>query len=284
VGRAQDGAALLALPQRKIAHVAIVDVLMPGVAGLSLIRRLTEDCEVIVVSSMANDSGVAKEALALGASAFFCKKHLADPVVAQQLRDAVKHGARLAKPRAHGSVVFIVGSTGAVVPLETLAQELEPLNVPVLVVQHLPEGKAEGLAQLLCSRGARAQVARQGDVLEARVFVAPIGRHMELDAGERIRLVEGRGESRHCPSGDVLLESAVRLGSRAIAVILSGLGTDGARGVKALAESGATCLAQRPEDCVAAYMPLAALAASRLVRSVSLPFLGHAICRAIQSA
>jgi two-component system chemotaxis response regulator CheB len=262
--------------------VAIVDVLLPGVAGLSLIRRLTEDCEVVVVSSMAAGSRVAEEALALGAAAFFCKQNLADPAVAQRLRDVVKRAAHTRAAPVQGPVVFIVGSTGAVVPLENLVQELDTVHVPVLVVQHLPEGKAEGLAQLLCARGARAQVARQGDALDSRVFVAPIGRHMQLDSGDRIRLVESRGESQHCPSGDVLLESAARLGNRAVAVVLSGLGADGARGIKALAESGATCLAQRPEDCVAAYMPRAALAASRRVRSVPLQVIGLTIRRAVE--
>jgi len=282
VGRAHDGNELLGLPQRNIAHLAIVDVLMPGLGGLSVIRRLIEHCSVIVVSSMAHDSPVAKEALALGAKAFFNKRELAQPAEAQRFRDAVKLNGQVSAGLNGTPVVLIVGSTGAVPPLESLVQHLQPLKMPVLVVQHLPEGKAEGLAQLLCVRGARAQVARPGDVLEPRVFVAPIGRHMRLDPGDRIRLLEGPRVSQHCPSGDVLLESAAHLGARAIALVLSGLGSDGARGVKVLAESGATCLAQHPDECVAPYMPRAALSASPLVRSVRTAFLPQAIARAIQ--
>ena len=282
VARARNGAELLALPQHRIAHVVLVDLLMPGLGGLSVIRRLSEYCAVVVVSSVNNESAIAQEALALGAKAFFCKPALAGRLEAQRLREVVKAIARAPLVRSAGRVVFIVGSTGAVVPLERLAQELGPLAVPVLVVQHLPEGKAEGLAQLLRARGARAVVARHGEGLDTRLFVAPIGRHMQLDPSDRIRLVDGPAVNQHCPSGDVLLESAVRLGSRAIAVVLSGLGSDGARGIKALAENGATCLTQRPEECAAAYMPRAALSASRHVRAVSVELLGRTIRKAVE--
>jgi two-component system, chemotaxis family, protein-glutamate methylesterase/glutaminase len=284
VARARNGAELLAHPQHRIAHVILVDLLMPELGGLSVIRRLSEHCAVIVVSSVDKDSAIAEEALALGAKAFFFKPGLSNPTEAQRLRDVVKAVGRTPLARSARPIVFIVGSTGAVVPLERLSQELGPLQVPLLVVQHLPEGKAEGLAQLLRTRGARAVVARHGDGLEPKLFVAPSGRHMQLDPSDRIRIVDGAAVNQHCPSGDVLFESAVRLGSRAIAVILSGLGKDGARGIKALCESGATCLAQRPEECAAAYMPRAALAASPHVRAIPTGLLGHTIRKAVESA
>ena len=284
VGRARDGSELLALPQLGMTHLAIVDVLMPGIGGLSLIRRLTQFCQVIVVSSMGHDSRVAQEALALGAKAFFSKQDLTRPGQAERLRELVKSPELPAPSCDVGHVVFVVGSTGAIVPLEQLVEELATVPVPVLVVQHLPTGRAEDLARLLSARGAHAELARPGDALGSKVFVAPIGRHMQLDSHDRIRLVNSAVAAQHCPSGDVLLESAVRLGSRAIAVILSGLGNDGARGIKALAESGATCLVQEPKECSAAYMPRAALAASRRVRAVPARGIGAVIRKVVNAS
>lgn len=283
VGRARDGAELLTLPQLEMTHWAIVDVLMPGVAGLSLIRRLTKLCQVIVVSSMSHDSRVAQEAMALGARAFFCKQDLTQPAQAERLRALVKSQAPASAPAMAGHIVLVVGSTGAIVPLELLVDELRSMPLPVLVVQHLPTGKAEELVRLFSARGVQARLAQHGSALEHKVYVAPVGRHMQLDSYERIRLVSGPAVSQHCPSGDVLLESAAMLGRRAIAVILSGLGNDGARGIKALAASGATCLVQQPEECGAAYMPRAALSASRRVRPVSTRAMGAAIRQVINA-
>jgi len=278
VGRASNGAELLGLPERGMAQVVVVDVLMPELSGLSVIRRLAADCAVIAVSSMDPSSVGAMEAIALGAIAFFSKRDLSKESEAHRLRELVKSAAGTLSAPAHRSVVFVVGSTGAISHLETLVGELQ--GHPLLIVQHLPEGKDLALAQLLTSRGARARVARHGDTLEPAAFVAPIARHMELDAQERIRLVDGPPVNGHRPSGDVLLSSAARLGSRAVGVVLSGLGSDGALGMAKLAEAGGSCFVLNSEDCHAPAMPRAALATSSRVRSVPAKDLGLRVRKA----
>jgi two-component system chemotaxis response regulator CheB len=284
VGRARNGAELLAMPQRGIAQVILLDVLMPEVGGLSVLPRLTARCPVIAISSVAEGSAVPMEALSLGAVAFFSKRDLAKPEEAERLREAVRSaagrpsaGTRAARPARAQSVVLVGGSTGAILPLEQLIRDLQGSSVPVLVVQHMPEGKDDTLPHLLNSRGLAASVATNGAPLTAKTFVAPAGRHMEIDAHDRIRLLDSPPVNGHRPSADVLFRSAARLGHRAVGVVLSGLGNDGADGIGALADQGGLCFAQHPDDCQASSMPRAALAMSRRVKPVRAMHLGQAV-------
>ncbi len=284
IGRAINGSELLRLPQVGVAQTIIVDVLMPELGGLSVIRRLSARSSVIAVSSVPSDSLVASEALALGAVAFFNKRDLSTQSEAERLREIVRRKSAVATTPALDFIVLVVGSTGAIGPLELLVQDL-PEKVPILILQHLPEGKEDSLARLLTSRGRAAHVARHGEPIGPQVVVACAGRHMELDAYEdRIRLFGGPAINGHCPSGDLLLRSAARLGPRAVAVILSGLGTDGAQGMAALAHQGATCVVQHPSDAQAASMPKAALTASWRVRPVRTVELGPTLRKLIGNA
>ena len=88
IGHAATGRELLEHPSRKLAHVLLVDILMPELGGLSVVRELAGEQRVIVVSSVDADSKVASEAIALGAAAFFSKRHLSQAREATRLRDA----------------------------------------------------------------------------------------------------------------------------------------------------------------------------------------------------
>ena len=281
VGRARNGVELLELPERQIAQVVLLDILMPEMGGLSAIRMMSGNCPLIAISSERSDSAVAAEALALGASAYFCKRNLGQVTEAARLRDAVKAAARVPHAREARSVVLVVGSTGAIGVLETLVHDLEGLSIPIVIVQHLPEGREQSLARLL-SFGQPARVARDGESLSPGAIVAPSGRHLIIDHQDRFRVLDSPPVKGHRPSGEILLQSAVRLGRRAIAVILSGLGNDGAEAIAALAANGAVCLAQHPHEAGASSMPKAALAASRRVKAVRSVDLGIAVKRAVQ--
>ncbi len=282
VGRARNGRELVEHPALKAASVVLLDLLMPELGGLSVIRKCGQ-CAVIAVSSEEEGSALAEEARALGAVAFFSKRDLASPGKAEALREAVKAAGAFGAS-AHGRPVgFVVGSTGAIRPLENLVHALRGESLPLLVVQHLPDGKAEALADLLHHDDYPARVARHGDPLTAGVIIAPAGTHMEVDSRERVRLVRGEAVNGHRPSGDVLLNSALRLGERAIAIILSGLGNDGALPLAALAEHGGRCFAQHPDDCQAAFMPRAAIEASPKVKAVREAFLGEIVKRLLSN-
>jgi two-component system chemotaxis response regulator CheB len=282
VGRARNGRELVAHPALRAASVVLLDLLMPELGGLSVIRKCGQ-CAVIAVSSEEEGSALAEEARALGAVGFFSKRDLASPERAEALREAVKAAGALGGA-AHGRPVgFVVGSTGAIRPLENLVNALRGEPLPLLVVQHLPDGKAEALAELLHHDDYPARVARHGDALAPGVLIAPAGSHMEVDSRERIRLTRGDPVNGHRPSGDVLLSSALRLGERAIAIVLSGLGNDGALPLGALAENGGRCFAQHPDDCQAGFMPRAALEASPKVKSIREAFLGEIVKRLLSN-
>jgi two-component system chemotaxis response regulator CheB len=279
VGRARDGTELLESPAVHVAHVILLDALMPKLAGLSALRHLASRLPVIVVSSEAVDSAVAREALAQGARAFFSKAELSAPQGQARLREAVLQTGLGSQPPSGSPVVLIAGSTGAVGPLAGLLRDLREVKVPQLVVQHFPEGKDDALTHTLSLSGVTVRPAEHGDRLLPGALVAPFGRHMLLNRSERIHLVDAPAVNGHRPSAEVLLASAARLGERAVAVMLSGLSNDGARAMAALAEQGATCLAQHPDDCTAPSMPMAALAASPAVRSVRVADLGRRVRR-----
>lgn len=268
VGRARDGKELLELPELPIAQVVLLDLLMPELGGLSLVKRLSDRAMVVAISSEDEGSALAREALALGAAAFFSKRSLAKPAVQQELRRVIKQGAAQFATGRGQAIGFVVGSTGAIAPLEHIVRSLRGTAAPLLVVQHLPDGRAENLAQLLHHQDYPAHVALHGEQLLPGVFIAPTGRHMTIDARDRIALTIGEPVALHRPSGEVLLRSAARLGPRAVAVVLSGLGNDGARALGELAERGGQCFVQHPEEAHAPFMPRAGAAASSKVRLV----------------
>ena len=281
VARAHDGAELLALPVSSVAQVVLLDLLMPQVAGLSALRQLASRKAVIVVSSEPGDSASAREALAQGAFGYFCKADLSEPRVAELLRDAVRRASRKQGAAAGDKIVLIGGSTGAVEPLTRLLRELRSVSVPSLVVQHLPTGREAALAHTLELLAVSAQVARDRALLQPGVLLAPSGHHLQLYEGERVRLWDGLPINGHLPSVEVLFSSALPFSKRVVAVMLSGLGNDGAKAMAELAAMGATCLAQEPGDCRAPSMPSAALAASRAVRAVRVDELGTRVRRAV---
>jgi len=269
VGRARDGAELLALADGSAADVVLLDALMPEMTGLTALRHLVSRFRVIVVSSQPADSPVAREVVAQGAHSFVSKADLGKRTGEEQLRAAVHRAARSSDPSQPARVLLVAGSTGAIGPLSALLRDLRDMRVPVLVVQHLPPGKDDALCQTLTLSGVVAHTAQQNDFIEPGIYIAPIGKHLELGRPGHIRLAAGQPINGHCPSAEPLFRSALPIAPRAVALMLPGLGNDGAAAMAELATAGATCLALDPADCRAPSMPQAALNASRLVKKVS---------------
>ena len=268
VGRAHDGAELLALADGSDADVVLLDALMPEMTGLSALRHLVSRFRVIVVSSQPTDSAVAREVVAQGAHSFVSKADLGKRSGEDELRAAVHRAARSSDPSRPERVLLVAGSTGAIGPLSALLRDLRDLRIPILVVQHLPPGKDDALCQTLTLSGVVARRAQQKDFLEPGVFIAPVGKHLELGRAGQFRLADDPPINGHCPSADALFRSAVPIAHRVVALMLPGLGNDGAEAMAELAAAGATCLALDPADCRAPSMPQSALNASRLVKKV----------------
>lgn len=137
---------------------------------------------------------------------------------------------------------------------------------PILVVQHMPPSFTRSLAERLDSLcDIHVAEARDGEAIEpGTAYIAPGGWHMRLERSAggiyRIRLSRDDPRNGHRPSVDVLFESLVPLTElKRVAVIMTGMGSDGARGLKELKESGAITLAESEETCVVYGMPRAAV-------------------------
>jgi len=164
-------------------------------------------------------------------------------------------------------IVAIGTSTGGPRALHRLLSELPgDLPAPILIVQHMPPKFTHSLAQRLNSLSAlTVKEAEDGEPVRPGVaYIAPGGRHMELAASGRkyvIRLTDAPQRNGHRPSVDVLFESLVPFNELARhAVILTGMGSDGARGMRQLADHGAvTTIAEAEETCIVFGMPRSAI-------------------------
>ncbi|WP_371039008.1 MULTISPECIES: CheB methylesterase domain-containing protein [unclassified Rhodosalinus] len=162
-----------------------------------------------------------------------------------------------------GLLVCIGASTGGIAALEAILPLLPRDAPPTLVVQHIPGRFAGGLATRL-ARHCAGSVREAKDGMELKpgsILFAPGGdRHLAIDpSGRRCRLVEGPPCAGHRPSVDVLFQSAARHGRRAVGVLLTGMGRDGAAGLAAIRAAGGRTIAQSEESCTVYGMPRAAM-------------------------
>jgi len=164
-------------------------------------------------------------------------------------------------------IIAIGTSTGGPRALHRLLSELPgDLPAPILIVQHMPPKFTHSLAQRLNSLSAlTVKEAEDGETVRPGVaYIAPGGRHMELASSGRryvIRLTDAPQRNGHRPSVDVLFESLVPFTELVRhAVILTGMGSDGARGMRQLADHGAvTTIAEAEETCIVFGMPRSAI-------------------------
>jgi two-component system chemotaxis response regulator CheB len=161
--------------------------------------------------------------------------------------------------------VVIGSSTGGTQALEVVLTSL-PADAPgIAITQHMPEKFTAMYAARLngiCAMNVRE--AKDGDRLERGVaLIAPGGLHMQLRkvSGQYfVHVVDGPPVNRHKPSVDVLFKSAAECGGRdVLGIIMTGMGDDGARGMKVLHDGGARCIAQNEETCVVFGMPKEAI-------------------------
>jgi two-component system chemotaxis response regulator CheB len=182
-------------------------------------------------------------------------------------------------------LLAIAASTGGPSALQTILLGLgADFPLPTLVAQHIAHGFVEGMVTWLNrTTPLPVQIARPEEVLLAgHVYLAPDGLHLLAGEGGVARLRPSASGDRYCPSADLLFEGvAGTYGSRAIGVILTGMGNDGARGLAALRAAGSITLAQNETSCVVYGMPQAAVAAGAVVRVESLSDMAGAILQLI---
>jgi two-component system chemotaxis response regulator CheB len=184
------------------------------------------------------------------------------------------------QPRWPSRVVAIGVSTGGPNALQYLFSQL-PEDFPgcLLVVQHMPEGFTEMFARRLNESSAfEVKEAQSGDLLLAgRALICPGNRHMKvrrMDHGDIVILVDQPRVNGHRPSVDVLFHSvAAEFGDKALAVLMTGMGEDGAAGLGAIHSAGGFTIAQSPETCIVDSMPRSAIERGFVSRVISLPAL-----------
>src|SRR5690554_5842375 len=166
-------------------------------------------------------------------------------------------------PRENAPILGIVASTGGPRALgEFLGALPADFPAPILLVQHITRGFAAHLTRWLDANSAlNVVLAQNGQLIRAgSVYVAPTELQMELSSTGAIKVYDGPAVAGYRPSGDVLLRSLARHAApRAIGLVLSGMGQDGAFGMAALYRSGAVTLVQDEASSVVYSMPSAAL-------------------------
>ena len=277
--------------------VLLLDIEMPGMDGLTFLRKIMSEAPIpTVICSTLTASGtqMALDAMAAGAVAVVAKPRLglkqfleeSRRELVQTLKVAARSQPRAAMQVPHAAVaapaaraashglhalsvnkpVVLGSSTGGTQAIESVITALPGDSPGIAIVQHMPEKfTAMYAARLNGICAMQVREARDGDRLErGLVLIAPGGRHMQLRkaAGQYFAVVaDGPPVNRHKPSVDVLFRSAAECaGKDVLAIILTGMGDDGARGMKLLHDRGARTLAQNEESCVVFGMPKEAIA------------------------
>jgi two-component system chemotaxis response regulator CheB len=311
VGDAPDGETALELITRLRPDVATIDVRMPGMSGLELVSLLMAKSPlpllVLTGEATRDDPGVAFEAVRRGALDLVLKPSELDDDAIRSLRarvrwlasvPVVRHldGGRHAEPytavpwvpRSSDDpvVVGIAASAGGPTALATVLGAL-PADLPIClaVVQHLPRGFAPSFVSFLQGRCSLAvSLAEHGLAPRAgTVVLAPDDRHLELIDG-KFALTGGPPVEGHRPSATVLLRSLSALGASAVGVVLSGIGRDGADGLRAMRERHALTFAQDAGTSVVYGMPRAAVEEGGAQIVLPVGQLGEAIVAAVVSA
>lgn len=314
VGTAMDGSFGMKKIEELRPHVVTLDLEMPRMDGMETLRMMMRAYKipVIIVSSHSTTGASATfKALALGAFDFVAKPR--DPAqsqmeqIAAELIGKIKvaaragmsgvrldlvapaNGKRAAKPatiqkRQPSRLVAIGISTGGPNALQYLLAQL-PADFPgaIVVVQHMPEGFTDMFARRLDESCAiHVKEAQSGDLLLAgRALICPGNRHLKvkrMPLGDIAVLSDDPRVSGHRPAVDVLFRSvAQEFGSNAVAVIMTGMGDDGADAMGAIKAAGGMTIAQNEESCVVFGMPKAAMDKGHIQRVVALDTLANTL-------
>jgi two-component system chemotaxis response regulator CheB len=290
--------------------VLTLDIEMPRMDGLTFLGKLMQHhpLPVVVVSSLSPKGGqLALEAIDLGAVEVMCKPGAAYAVgdLSVELREKVRSAAcallrrpspptatrpRLALSRTTHKVVAIGASTGGTQALQEILTAL-PANAPgILIVQHMPEHFTRTYAQRLNALCAvEVKEAEDGDTVSpGRVLIAPGNYHMLLTRSGAVyqaQVKTGPLVSRHRPSVDILFRSVARYAGRnAVGVIMTGMGADGAAGLKEMKDQGAETVAQDESSCIVFGMPKEAIRLGAAGHVMPLSRLAEAIIDLSQEA
>lgn len=261
--------------------VITLDVEMPKMNGIEFLKRLMPQYPLPVVVVSAVSSNVF-DALNAGAVDFVTKPDIQRPggfnsfinelVVKIKIASTAKVGSykkdyvpvnSLKSTHVKENMVIAIGaSTGGTEAIYQLVKVL-PRDIPgIVIVQHMPPVFTRMYAERLNNACiVEVKEAQEGDMVKpGRVLIAPGDFHMSLHKENQnfyVKCIKGEKVSGHCPSVDVLFDSVANAaGSRAIGIILTGMGSDGAKGLLNMKKKGAYTIGQDEKSCVVYGMPM----------------------------
>ncbi len=309
VGKAANGEEALRLVRVSEPDVITLDLEMPRMDGFTFLRILMAKAPlpVIVISSYSQKENVFK-ALELGALDFVAKPDLLvpgdvsirDELVAKILTVRGLHNLKPPNPAflrtappslfppprgAEPKKIVVIGAStgGPGALMEVIGSLPERTEMAFLVAQHMPEKFTRTFAERLDRRSrVRVHEAEHDDpVCAGEVLITPGMRCMELvrgSAGFRVRVVPPAKTDRYYPSADRLFKSAAQAaGADTIAVVLTGMADDGAKGSVAVREAGGYVIAESDQTAVVYGMPRAVVDAGAANRSLPLPEIAGAL-------
>lgn len=278
--------------------VVTCDIEMPKMNGIEFVKRLIPQypVPVIVVSSV---SDKVFDAMNAGAVEFVSKPNASSPEsvqtfildlitkikAASKAKVGVQEAAEVSNNKAKRlyshELIAIGASTGGTEAIYSVLSQL-PLGLPgIVIVQHIPPVFSRMFAERLNNQTHfTVKEASNGDIIEKdHVYLAPGDQHMQVRKGERgyfLKVFQGAKVSGHCPSVDVLFQSVAEMvGEKALGVLLTGMGYDGAKGITLMKRRGAVTIGQDEGSCVVYGMPKAAYELGGITKQSSLDLMGH---------
>jgi len=288
VGQARNGREAVMLCHKLNPDVVTMDIRMPVMDGYEAIQTIMAETPrpIVVVTSTKSDRelGISFKAVEHGALMVLGKPKSQSGVYrdVDQLRGQVKAmaGVKVVRRRRYPKrkkpaetqkksnpkstietieIIAIGASTGGPPALQAILGQLpENLPVPVVVVQHISAGFVTGLARWLNETvDLRVRVADESLLMQpGQVYIAPDAQHLVVASGRRVWFKQSPLTDGHRPSVTVLFESVARhFGSNAVGVLLTGMGADGARGLKTIRDAGGHTIAQDEATSIVFGMP-----------------------------
>lgn len=282
VAQARDGAEAVSFTRDLRPDVITMDVRMPTLDGLKATEQIMAQfpTPIVIVSSSveAPDLQITFNALRMGALDVIEKPHVMDTPAFESIRrtlvDRVRAMSEVSVVRRRSSaaasqpvvqvrrafhLVAIGASTGGPQLLGEIFSKLTATFAsPIVVVQHMAPGFTEGFARWLSGETKLAvKMAEDGESLvPSTIYIAPDKKHLRVTQRWRVALGDDPPVGQFQPSVDVLFESVARhAASSSVGLLLTGMGSDGAKGLLALRLAGGLTIAQDSESCVVPGMP-----------------------------
>ncbi len=317
VGTAQDPFMARDKIKQLNPDVLTLDVEMPKMDGVTFLRNLMKlrPMPVVMVSTLTQKgSDITLDALELGAVDFVSKPTVdiahslgdyAEEIIAKVKMASVAHVREL-KPvserlsadailpanrgghfKTTDKLIALGASTGGTEAIREVL-EIMPADSPAIVIsQHIPEAFSKPFSERMnrCSAMTVSEAEDGEQILPGHVYIAPGDSHLLVirdGARFRVKLSDGPPVNRHRPSVDVMFRSvAQNIGPNAVSVLLTGMGKDGAEGMREMREAGAYTLVQDEATSVVWGMPGEAVALGAADEQVALPSMAARIQKAL---